>query len=319
MILENLFCEDDLLLHISWQVFSAGMNDSVVLDYLCEYFNGTSEQMYLVLTQSIREHVETYDLEERLLAQMLFSGCTEHMDQVFAYYMTKKKTSKVVIKAYFTMKCTEYFLYDTPAEDTVFSYLEGVVCGAEDKYRLSTIYILALTKYYSTLPYLEEEQKDLCQEMVELLLEEDMVFPYFKKLAVHVPMPDQVLDKGIIQYAGQKNSRIELQVRVLPDEEMYHREEMKRVYQGIFVHQKVLFEGETMDYRIYQWNDQDRVLVQEGEIVSSPENVRKEYSRFDCLNQMALSLKLEDKDGLEKTMKDYVTKTAVVERLYEIM
>lgn len=319
MILENLFYEDELLLHLSWQVFLAGMSDSVILDYLCEYFNGTSDQMYQILKQSIREHVETYDMEERLLAQMLFSGCTRDMDQVFAHYMTKKTTSKVVIKAYFTMKCSEYVLYGMPAEDAVFSYLEEVVCGAEEKRRLSTIYLLALTRYYSTLPRLEEEQKKLCREMAEILLEEEMVFPYFKKLAAHIPMLDQVMDKGIIQYVGQKSSRIELQVRILPDEEQYHRDEMKRVYQGIFIHQKVLFEGETMDYRIYEWKDQEKVLVQEGQIVGGPENVRNGYSRFGCLNQMALCLKLEDEEGLEKTMKEYVEKTAVVEGLYEIM
>ena len=60
--------------------FQAGAYDSVIMDYLCEHFNGTVSQMYEVLIQGVREHVETYDLEERLLCQMLFTGCCEQMD-----------------------------------------------------------------------------------------------------------------------------------------------------------------------------------------------------------------------------------------------
>lgn len=70
--------------------------DSVILDYLCEHFNGTVDQMYRVLMQGIKEHVETYDLEERLVAQMLFTGCTEKMDRVFELYASRKKTIRLI-------------------------------------------------------------------------------------------------------------------------------------------------------------------------------------------------------------------------------
>ena len=46
LVLKNLFDEDDRLLHLSHVVFEAGKSDSVLLDYLCEHFNGTVEQMY---------------------------------------------------------------------------------------------------------------------------------------------------------------------------------------------------------------------------------------------------------------------------------
>ena len=73
-ILLRLFDQDDLLLHMAYKVFQAGAYDSVIMDYLCEHFNGTVSQMYEVLIQGVREHVETYDLEERLLCQMLFTA-----------------------------------------------------------------------------------------------------------------------------------------------------------------------------------------------------------------------------------------------------
>ena len=43
-----------------------------------------------------------------------------------------------------------------------------------------------------------------------------------------------------------------MEVRLLPEETSFHREEMRRVYQGIYVKEMVLFEGETLEYQIYE-------------------------------------------------------------------
>lgn len=319
MILERLFDQDEQLLKLSYMVFEEGISDSVILDYLCEHFNGTSAQMYGVLKQGTTEHVETYDLEERLLAQMLFSDHTARVDQVFALYMKKKKTSENVVKAYFTMKSSEYFFHDMPADDLVFGYLEGLINGAIEKDKLSTVYLLALTKYYATLPILEEEQKVLCQSIINILLSEGMVFPYFKSLATHVVIPNDVLDKGIIQYIGKKDSKLDLQIRILPDEERFHSDDMKRVYQGVFVKQKVLFEGEIMEYQIYERKGEERLMVDEGQVTCELPSSEAGDSRFSCLNQMALCLTLKEEEGLKRTMKQYLTKTATVEELFGLM
>lgn len=319
MILERLFDQDDLLLKLAYQVFEMGMGDSVILDYLCEYYNGTCEQMYQVLQQGAKEHVETYDMEERLLAQMMFADCTGMMDKVFSLYMEKKKTSDVMVKAYFTVKSFEYFLRGEPADAQVFAYLEGMINGASDKGRLSTVYLLALTKYYSGLDELDVEQTKLCQEMVDILLDAGFLFLYFKKLAVHVSIPDWVLDKAMIQYVGKKDSRVGLQIRILPDEEEFHADEMRRVYQGVFVRQKVLFEGEKLEYRIYEQKGEEQVLVEEDSMIYDVSEFQKEGSRFACLNEMTLCLKLREEDRLKKHMRDYLMKTAAVEALFELM
>ncbi len=112
LILDRMFEEDELLLHLAGRVFADGHGDSVILDYLCEHYNGSGESMYRILAEAVKTHVETYDLEERLLAQYLFSGCEKHMDTVFDLYASRKETSDVIVKAYFTVKCTEYFLRD---------------------------------------------------------------------------------------------------------------------------------------------------------------------------------------------------------------
>lgn len=320
MILQNLFDEDPLLLHLSWQVFQEGKSDGVVLDYLCEHFNGLTDQMYRVLIQGVGEHVETYDLEERLAAQMMFSGCTKRLDKVFGLYQSRKKTNESIVKAYFTIKCSSYFMEDKKPEDSILAYLEGVVQAASLKGHLPTIYLLAITKYYAELPGLDEEQKKLCRNTVALLLEEGLVFPYFKKLSAYAPMPEEIMDKAMIQYCGERDSRIELKVRILPDEEEFHTEDITRMYQGVFVKQKILFEGEIMEYQIFEADGENWTLKKEGsvscELGPSPKD---SDSRFACLNEMSLCLSLKDETGLKKRMQEYLRKNAAAEELFPLM
>lgn len=319
MILDQMFDQNDFLLHMAFQVYLAGKADSVVLDYLCEHFNGTCDQMYGVLLRGIKEQVETYDMEERLLGQMMFTGAVQRMDRVFALYVTRKKTGESIVKAYFTIKSAEYFLHDVPAADQVFEYLEGLIKNAIEKGRISTVYLLALSKYYSGLPELSREQKGLCQTIVDQLLEEGMVFPYFKQLAGQIRIPEEIRNKAIIQYVGHKDVRVELQVRILPHEERFHRDDMRRVYQGIFIKQKILFEGEIMEYEIYEQRDGESVLVKEGSIACELQETEDKSGRFSLLNQMSLCLNLKEEDGLKEAMEEYAQKNATVEELFGLL
>lgn len=319
MILQKLFDQDQLLLHLSFRVFEAGYSDSVTMDYLCEHYNGTADQMYRVLKQGMIDHVETYDMEERLLAQMLFTDTMVKIDKVFDLYASRKKTSESILKAYFTVKSAEYFMQGAPSDDKVFSYLEGAVHGTLDKDKVPTIYLLALTKYYSNLPSLDGEQKKLCEAVMNIILSEGMIFAYFKDLAKHITIPEDIMDKGIIQYSGKKDSKVELRVRILPDEEEFHTEEMKRVYQGIFIKQKILFEGEIMEYQIYDSKDGARELVEEGSVSCDMAAFPKSDSRFACLNDMGLCLSLKEEESLKKKMQEYLVKNATAEELFSLM
>ena len=71
--------------------------------------------------------------------------------------------------------------------------------------------------------------------MVNILLESEMVFPYMKDLGRFVSIPEDIMDKTMIEYRGDKNVQPWIEMRILPQEDHFTREEMKRVYQGIYV------------------------------------------------------------------------------------
>ncbi len=319
MILNQLFDEDEILLGLACQMFSEGLYDSILLDYLCEHFNGSTRQMYRILSQSVRDHAETYDMPERLIAQMMFASETDYLDQVFDWYVAGKETSDGILRAYFTMKSADYFLRGRATGERVFAYLESAVHGMEDKKRVPTIYLLALTKYYSTLETLDQERMSLCQVMVEILMEEGRVFAYFHDLGKLIPMPDSIMERVTIEYRGGREAWPELEVRVLPEEEEYFSDEMRKVYPGIYVRQKVLFEGEILEFRVYETRGGSRKLMAEGSLACDADRKIQTQSRFTALNEMGLCLSLNEENTLKEKMKKYLTDSAMMEELFPLM
>lgn len=319
MILKQMPESDDTLLKLSWELFTKNQWDGAVLDYLCEHFNGTSEQMYQLLTQSEKEHVELYDLPERLLAQMMFSGETEHMDPVFDCYRSGKQVSDLVSRAYFTMKSCDYFLKNRATEDSVFTHLEDVVRETADKKRVPTIYLLALTLWYSRKDSLSDDQKELASGMTEELLEEGRIFAYFHQLGRHIPLPDSIMDQITIEYRGSREARPELKIRVLPNEETIHNAEFVKVYPGIYIHQHVLFEGEVLEYEVYENGADGRKKTEEGRLSYDASQTDTRVSRFAALNDMSRCLAQKDGQKLKEKMEKYLTDHAAMESLFSLM
>ena len=322
MILQQLFDQDEHLLYLAEKVFESGKADSVILDYLCEHYNGTTARMYEILIQAVGAHVETYDLEERLLAQMLFTGNCAQIDSVFDLYMKRKQTKESMVKAYFTQKCIQYFLDGKDIDKSIFGYLKNTVNASMNKEKIPTIYLLALTRFYGDNAKQESEisgeEKKQLQMMINFLTESGMVFPYMKQLEGLVSVPEDIMDKTMIEYRGDKNRQPWIEMRILPQEEHFTREEMRRVYQGIYIKEMTLFKGETLEYQIYERGEKGAVLVKEGRMACDLKIDGRENSRFACLNQMSEAMVKKDAEGLLEAMEDYVKKSMALGILFPV-
>ena len=42
--------------------------------------------------------------------------------------------------------------------------------------------------------------------MTSLLLEEGLVFPYTRELSKHIPVPEDIMDKAMVEYRGKKDA-----------------------------------------------------------------------------------------------------------------
>ena len=154
--------------------------------------------------------------------------------------------------------------------------------------------------------------------MVNSMIESGMVFSYFKDLARFVIIPGDILDKEIVEYHGSRDRFPYLRVRILPEEENYHYEEMRQVYQGVYVREKVLFEGEIMEYQIEEETEEGRVVAAEGSISCREVKTRAPGNRFASLNEMSLALDMKNESDLQQKMTEYLKKDAAVEQLFTL-
>ena len=80
-----------------------------------------------------------------------------------------------------------------------------------------------------------------------------------------------------------------------------------------------MFDGEVMEYRVFEQKGEDMVLMEEGSLTCSKKTESGEESRFHLLNQMSVCLNLKEEAGLRDAMEEYVRKNAVVEELFGLM
>ena len=126
------------------------------------------------------------------------------------------------------------------------------------------------------------------------------------------------MDKEIIEYHGRPDGRPILKIRILPDEEEFHEEEMNMVYKGIYVRQKLLFDGEIMEYEIWENEDGTMVKKAEGEVTCSEPATGDKGNRFTALNSMNLYLGMKDDRKLKESMTEYVTDSQIAKKLFRL-
>lgn len=318
MIFDNAFANEGLL-RTAFHVVAEGYNDIAILEYLCRYFNGSTEDMFKLLSTSVSEHVNTYDLDERLIAQMMFTGNSANLDQAFAWYVSRKKNNDVLIRAYFTVKSADYFLNDKKLPKRVFEYLENAISNTDDENEIPVIYKLATTKYYSELLHMSSERQAAASKIINSLIDKGLIFPYYKKLAKWVRLPQDIRDKEILIYYGDKFSLPKLKSRILPHEEIFKTDDLRRMYMDIFIKEKLLFSGDTWEYTVYEEADGHEIVKASGSIKHEAEADDNVSSRFERLNKIDVSSGNLQDLGIKERFEDYIVKDELSKELFGLM
>ena len=315
IVLDRMFAQDEVLLKCSEAVFLKGRADAVLTDYLCEHLNDSTEIMFRLFESAVKAGSETYDLGERLLAQMLFTGEKTHLDQVFTWYRGRGQTSEAMVRAYMTDRAAAYFLDGAAADAGVFRYLEMLVDGSSVKDKVPTIYQLALTKFYSDAETLSDEQKARAEQILSCLLDEGLCFPYYKNLARFIPVPEEIMDKACVEFRGKTDAEYEIRMRILPDETEFRTEKLARMYRAIYVKREVLFDGEVWEYEILEAGGGTAASGR----VREKEQSAPEGSRFACLNGLSEKLRKKDDAGLRRDMEAFASDEDLAAELFRLI
>lgn len=308
---EQLFDEDRLLLEACYSCLEQRRSDEVILEYLCRHFNGSSEQMLKILLKARQYHAEMYDLPERLLCQMLFTGWREGLDEVFAAYEDGGAMDETLLRAYLVQKCRDFFVADVAAEPSVFGHVERLCSVGE----LPFICRIALCRYLALLPERTPGQTALCLDVIRYCCERNMMFDFFQAFAAEADYPASLHGLTVVSYRASPQERIRIRYRILPDMDEMRAEILPHIYEGYFCKCFSVFYGERVEYEIYREGPDGLVKASQGTVL--PEENREGQDRFDRLNRILYGMDTMEEAALKKEMRSYGVAEAMIDNYFE--
>lgn len=313
---DEAFNQNKLLAVIAFNLYKDDKYTDKTLEFIAKIYNGKTQNMFDCLNTCVEKNIETYNLEERLLIQMLFSNQTSDLDEAFKIYTERKRVTDMIIRAYFTVKSDLFFMNDEIIQDNIFEYLEDGLSDVDDIKEFPNIYMLALSKYYSKKDKLNFKQTRLCEQIVNNLCDMGMVFSYFKSLSKFVPIERDILESTFVEYKAEKDSII-LKSRIFPLNKDFEEEDFPNIYKNIFVKYKKIFSDEIWEYQILENEDGNiKTLVNDCVQFSKLDNAGE--SRFILINDMEELPKGEDREIKEK-LTEFVYKDELVANLFTLI
>ncbi|MGN0407875.1 MAG: DUF5717 family protein [Bacteroides sp.] len=304
------------LTQMCYHVFKGKKYDAQMLEYLQQTFNGTTEQM-LELWDSCRGfETESYELEERIVAQMIFThNNSERLAAVFACYYEQGARERVV-EAYLEYMAHEYFILGKSTDEKIFRILESRIEYEDD---VTDLCKLALLFYYSGIEKMDEGQVQRARNLLGYFCGKDMMFAFFQNFADKLPLPYKVVDKTIVEYRTNPDNKVTIHY-VMGDgkSEDYISEVLPDTFMGIFTKAFTLFYGDTIQYYITENANGKEIVSDSMSITCDRINMSSTRGRYEYINDMLASRDSHDMVALNKLMHEYCVEDYVTKQLFSI-
>ncbi len=303
--------QNDMLLLLCRQVFFEGKYDESIIQYLENYFYGTTDEMYRIWQCATEFQLPTEHIEERLLGQILFAGSyVPEAYHVFLSYRRKKGNPKLV-RAYLSQSAYRCFLLgcDMPEELSELLYQEA----EED----SEICRLAVLKHFSEQDSLTPEQVCFAEQSMRMFAEKDMVFPFFAGFEGKAELPPCMADKLYVEYQTDPESKVS--ISYLFDgagEERFVKEEMRHVGYGIFVKEFILFYEEVLQYYITEERNGEARITESFYRQLDAVKMHDETTKYGQINLILTAQDMKDEKTTMDMLENYYRMEYTMNRLF---
>lgn len=313
------------LVDLANYIFTSGKYNETVLQYLVLHFIGSTSEMVSLWKAAIGFKMDTINLEERLLAQILFAeSYVSNATEIFMSFY-QKGGNKLVSRAFLSYSGYRYLVGDRPIKQDIIEIMKK-----ELRFEENEVCMLTLLKYYGSKDVLTEEERNFAELNLYQFYQKGMVLPFFQGLNKFFTIPSNISNKYFVEYICNPAHTVKIHYRIVGEkgetqnsesssmnQEDFTMEIMKNVYQGIHVKDFILFYDETLQYYISEESE-------EGEIITESYNLRIERkmeeqydNRYNAINFMLLSKEMQDEHTLIESMKNYVKKNYANEKAFK--
>ena len=308
-IRENNYENDDFLTYVCFELFKKQQYDKVILTYLANYYCGATPDMKVLWREASDYEVHTHKLAERILTQMLFSEELFQEAQIFEQYYAEGAYFRLQ-EAYLAYVSREYVVEERKIGRSVID----IICREYEKGE-NTIDIckIAVLKYYSGREYNAQTRKTL-KKFLQELCGKQIYFPFFLSYEKDWLIELQLWDKTLIEYKGQKGSRVMLYYQLQKGGEEqadYSTEVLTPMYENLYVKKFVLFANEKLKYYFKETIDGNSYRSDKETCVRETEP--GEQGRYGRLNDI-----LMETGGRErrKMMQEYALEDAAANHMF---
>lgn len=310
-ITEGGFEEDDFLLGFAADTFAQGKYNDVMLIYLCKYYNAATKRMEELWQVAGEFQIDTFDLEERILTQMLYTTeYTPYIEQIYDSYYAGGGRETLCL-AYLSYFADGYLRQDVVVPGHVFVQIRQRWL---EKKELNDACRLALLKHFAEWGSLTETQLAVADGLLAEYVTKNICFAFYRKLDPRLVEKYHLYDRFFIEHHAGPGRHIRISYRM--EEEAYRTQRMTEMYPGIYVKELLLFFGETVQYYISEEQDEEAAVIESGCISNSEVTVQEQKGRYAWLNEMLLAGTLGDMEKLEPLMHRYERTDRLTELLF---
>ena len=300
---------DDFLTYVCFGLFTRGQYDKITLTYLARYYCGATTEMKKLWREAKEYEVHTHKLAERILTQMLYAESVFADAQIFEDYYSEGAYFRLQ-QAYLAYMSREYVAENRKISRSVID----IICHEYEKGE-ETIDIckIAVLKYYADREYKPNLKKTL-KKFLQDLCGRQIYFPFFLSYEKDWLIELQLWDKTLIEYKGQKGSRVMLYYQLQKgnsDNVNYSMEVLSPMYENIYVKKFVLFANEKLKYYFKETIDGNS--YRSDKQTCTKEVRGGDVGRYGRLNDILLA----DGEDKEKKMKKYALEDAYSAHMFE--
>ena len=310
--------EKELYYRLCYGCFQNGQMNYTSLRYLAETFLGTCGQMAEVWRQAKAFGVETYDLEERILMQMLFTG-TELAGQFEIYLSYNQREPKEFLKkAYLTYMSREAFVRNKELDNRFYFLLEEELLSGQN---YAEVCVLAYLKYLSEKQTLSAKQKSVCARYLKEFFAKECYYDFMQKFGNTIEEALVLEDKLFVEYYAPASSEVILHyvLEKKGQEKMrYTSCRMYPSYGGIFSKAFSMFEGEKITWFITEKKEDGSEITTPSVTKEKEVSILDSGTRYGRINSMRELAVLGNESQLAQEMRQCRFLEMAAEQLFSM-
>lgn len=316
------FQAEEFLLNVSYYIFSNSRYDENVLYYLMLHYKGKTTQLKNIWKAARELEMDTAILMKRMLQQMRYTNVfIAEKDELLLEYSKLPEHDEGLVEECLRDTAYEYFVMDSVVDAFIFDMLY-------ERYRQTgnaeLLFRLALLKFWA-------EERSNCKNVmaetivsfVEGLLQNDMYFSFYQKLADIVPQLHYYLDKTFVEYKSEPGARVRIHYILEEDskdeEKDYEIEDMQEMYSGIFVKVFSLFQGENLQYYITEQIDGEEQVTVSNILFGEDLQSTSQTGRFFQINDILVSLAMQDTATALQMTEEYMQQDYCIRELFYVI